>query len=314
MARNRVQFQKGMSLAAFLERYGDEQSCYQALYRLRWPDGFRCPDCGHRRHCQLQARRLLQCNHCHHQTSITAQTVLAGTKLPLRIWFLAMYLLTQSKTDLSAMALKRHLGVSYNTAWLIKQKLMQTMRERDDQQPLDGWVQLDDAYWGGECRGRTRGRGSTNKTPFVAAVACTANDQPTFIKLTPLKAFSHDSIRLWSQQHLRPECRVTSDGLHSFRILSERTHHTRILTGSGAISVETPELKWVNTVLGNIKTAMRGTYHAVRPQHLGRYLAAFSWRFNRRYALDQLVDRLAKAACRTPPLPYRLATLAEVPT
>ena len=107
---------------------------------------------------------------------------------------------------------------------------------------------------------------------------------------------------------------MTRDGLHSFRVLNERAIHSPILTGSGAISVETAELQWVNTVLGNIKTAMRGTYHAVRPQHLGRYLAAFAWRFNRRYALDPLVERLARAVCRTPPLPYRLAILAEVHT
>ena len=314
MARNRVQFQKGLSLSAFLDQYGDEPACYRALYQLRWPNGFRCPACGHDRHCQLRTRPLLQCNRCHHQTSLTAQTVLAGTKLPLRTWFVAMYLLTQSKTDLSAMALKRHLGVSYNTAWLMKQKLMQTMRERDDRQPLSGWIQIDDAYWGGERRGQARGRGSPNKTPFLAAVACTAQGQPTAIKLTPLKGFFHTSIRRWAQQHLRSHCRVTRDGLHSFRVLNERAIHSPILTGSGAISVETTELQWVNTVLGNIKTAMRGTYHAVRPQHLGRYLAAFAWRFNRRYALDQLVERFARAVCRTPPLPYRLAILAEVHT
>lgn len=83
-----------------------------------------------------------------------------------------MYLLTQSKAGLSAMALARQLGVSYNSAWLLKHKLMQAMRERDDSKPLTGSIQGDDAFWGGERRGGKRGRGAAGKTPFVAAVAC----------------------------------------------------------------------------------------------------------------------------------------------
>src|SRR5690554_6249379 len=172
MARNMVQFQKGMSLPAFLDKYGAEEACQQALYKLRWPEGFRCPECGHHSHCQLKSRPLIQCNRCHHQTSLTARTLFDGSKLPLRTWFLAIFLLTQSKSGLSTMALSRHLGVAYNTAWLLKQKLMQAMRERDDEKLLSGAVQVDDAYWGGQRRGGKRGRGAAGKTPFVAAVAC----------------------------------------------------------------------------------------------------------------------------------------------
>jgi transposase-like protein len=141
MARNMVQFQKGHSLPAFLKQYGSEDACQQALFELRWPNGFECPECGHHSHCQLNTRKLIQCHRCHHQTSLTARTLLAHTKLPLTTWFLAIFLLTQSKTGLSAMALARHLGVSYNTVWLVKHKLMQAMRERDDSQPLNGLVQ-----------------------------------------------------------------------------------------------------------------------------------------------------------------------------
>jgi hypothetical protein len=98
-------------------------------------------------------------------------------------------------------------------------------------------------------------------------------------------------------------------------VLSEQCRrHQAVLTGGGPASVEIPEFRWINTLLGNVKTALHGTYHAVRSQHLGRYLGAFSYRFNRRFELDQMIERLAYVACRTAPLPYRFATMAEVHT
>ena len=160
MARNRVQFQKGYSLVQFMDEYGSEDKCTQALFRWRWPNGFVCPRCEHTGHWRHQSRALYQCRRCRHQDSLTAGTILANTKLPLRTWFLAMYLMTQTKNGISALELSRQLSVSYNTAWKVKHKLMQVMKERDDTRPLGGWVQLDDAYWGGQHRGGKRGRGA----------------------------------------------------------------------------------------------------------------------------------------------------------
>ena len=98
MARNPVQFQKGISLNAFLSLYGTEDQCFDALYQWRWPNGFVCPHCGHDRCCQLNSRKLQQCNRCHRQTSITAGTIFDSTKLPLTVWFQAIYLITQDVT------------------------------------------------------------------------------------------------------------------------------------------------------------------------------------------------------------------------
>jgi len=96
----------------------------------------------------------------HHQTSLRAGTVFDNTKLPLTQWFLAIYLLTQSKTNMAALELARHLGVCYRSAWRMKHKLMEVMRERETSRRLDGFVEIDDAYLGGECNGGKRGRGS----------------------------------------------------------------------------------------------------------------------------------------------------------
>jgi transposase-like protein len=314
MARNMVQFQKGLSMVEFLKRYGTETACRDALFKLRWPEGFRCPECGNATYCEIKSRKVFQCHRCHHQTSLTARTVFDHSKLPLTTWFLAIFLLTQSKTGMSALALARHLGVSYNTAWLVKQKLMQTMRERDDSRPLDGPVQVDDAYWGGESRGGKRGRGAGGKAPFVAAVACSADGRPLSMRMTPLKGFRSDSISRWASQHLSPHAEVTSDGLQCFRAIVDTCPHWSIATGGGPSSMDRPEFTWVNTMLGNVKNALHGTYHAVRKKHLGRYLGAFSYRFNRRFELGGMIERLAYVACRTAPLPYRFATMAEVHT
>ncbi len=314
MARNMVQFQKGQSLPAFIKQYGSEGACRQALFKLRWPNGFRCPECGHQSHCRLKTRDLIQCNRCHHQTSLIARTIFANTKLPLTTWFLAIYLLTQSKTGLSAMALARHLGVSYNTAWLVKHKLMQTMRERDDSKPLDGLIQIDDAYWGGERRGGKRGRGAAGKTPYIAAVACSSDGRPLHMRMTPLKGFRTKSITHWARTHLTPDCEVSSDGLRCFRGIAMICSHRSITTGGGPASVEKPEFIWINTLIGNVKNAIHGTYHSLHGKHLGRYLGEFAYRFNRRFALERMVERLIYVAARTPALPYSLATMAEVNT
>ena len=111
-------------------RFDEAYEGWQArrLTQLRWPEGFHCPECGNTTFCELKARKVFQCHRCHHQTSLTART-LFETKLPLTTWFLAIFLLTQSKIGLSALTLARHLGVTYKTAWLVKHKLMQTMRE-----------------------------------------------------------------------------------------------------------------------------------------------------------------------------------------
>ena len=150
MARNRVQFQKGLSMARFNELYGSEDLCHEALVNMRWPEGFECPGCGDSNYSYLCPRRVFQCSGCNLQTSAKAGTVFHKSKTPLTKWFLAVHLLTCSKNDISAMELSRQLGVKWDTAWLIKQKLMEAMFQRNSIYKLDGDVQIDDAYLGGE--------------------------------------------------------------------------------------------------------------------------------------------------------------------
>ena len=194
MCKNKVQFQAGYSLPDLFCDYGTEDQCEQALFKWRWPNGFICAECGCTHYCTLKTRKLYQCNGCHHQTSLISGTIFEQTKLPLTIWFLAMHLITQAKTGISALALMRQLGVSYNTAWSMKQKIMQVMKERDDSKPLSGVIQLDDVYWGGERRGGKRGRGSANKVPFVAAVSVSKEGHPMAMNMNVVKGFQAKEI------------------------------------------------------------------------------------------------------------------------
>jgi len=304
MSKNKVQFQKGYSLVDFIKDYGTEEQCSQALFKWRWPNGFCCPDCGSGRYTVIKTRSLYQCSKCHHQTSVTSGTIFDSTKLALTTWFMAIHLITQAKTGLSALALKRQIGVSYNTAWSMKQKIMQVMKERDDSKPLSGVIQLDDVYWGGERRGGKRGRGSENKTPFVAAVALNDKGHPISMNMNVVKGFQSAEIARWAKQHLAPGSLVYTDGLACFStVLSAGCHHYTIVTGGGPQSVTREEFAWVNTMIGNVKRAINGTYHAINPNHLPRYLAEFCYRFNRRFQLDDMLPRLAYVAVRTPPMP-----------
>lgn len=313
MAKNRVQFQKGLSLPEFQAAYGSEAQCAEQLFAWRWPNGFVCPECGHAKgYTEIKTRELLQCKHCRHQTSLTAGTVFAYSKLPLTVWFLALYLLTQQKNGISALELKRQLGVSYPTAWSIKHKLMQVMLERDADRRLTGVVEIDDVYWGGEYHGGTPGRGSPNKTPFVAALSKTLDGRPLALRMNVVAGFRKTVLAAWAEQFLDPDCIVVSDGLGCFTgIAAVGIEHQPMVTGGGAASVELEEFRWLNTILGNVKNALHGTYHTVSPEHLPRYLAEFCYRFNRRFDLAAMLRRLGIAAVHTPPMPYRLLKLAE---
>lgn len=312
MAKNIVQFQAGYSLFEFIQDYGTEDQCHQALYEWRWPTGFVCSECGSKKHCILNTRRLYQCYQCHHQTSVTSQTIFEQTKLPLTTWFLAIYLITQSKTGVSALALKREIGVSYNTAWSMKHKIMQVMKERDDSKRLRGVIQLDDVYWGGERHGGKRGRGSKNKIPFVAAVSLNEKGHPIAMNMNVVKGFRLTEISRWAKQHLQPGSTVLSDGLPCFSAVSDAScYHVSIVTGGGFQSVTKKEFAWVNTMIGNVKNAITGTYHAINPKHLPRYLAEFCYRHNRRFQLKNMLPRFGHMAVRTPPMPGKLLKLAE---
>jgi hypothetical protein len=285
MPRNHVQHQKGLSDDAFERLYPDEKACRKAWFAWRWPEGFKCPRCAGSKYCEIRERQLLQCRQCRHQTSLIAGTVLQGTKLPMRVWFRAMHLLAQGKKGLSNIELGRRLGISTNAAWRVQHKLMQAMIERDRRYKLGAGgprIEIDDAYIGGERTGEGSGRGRRGHTPFIMAVETSGTT-------------------------------IVSDGGQWFCCIADQPGitHERHVTGSGRTAARHPAFRSANTMLANVKNSLLATHRTVAAKHLPRYLGAFAWRFNRRFVLKAIHERLAIAAAATPPMPYRLLKLAE---
>ncbi len=288
-------------MAEFMDRYGTEEQCEAALIAARWPDRFACPACGGDAFTSFRRGRLAywQCTSCRHQCSLISGTIFESTKLALTKWFLAMHLLTQAKNNVSALELMRHLGVSYPTAWLMKHKLMEVMRLREDTRQLTGRVELDDAYLGGERSGGKSGRGSENKVPFIAAVQTTEDGQPVLACFAQLP-FTKEAVLEFAAKSLVRPLTVVSDGLGCFTALEQAGVHERIVTGGGKASMKLPQLHAVNTVLSNLKTAITGTYHAIGfAKYAHRYLAEVQYRFNRRFDLSAILQRLVRAAAGT---------------
>jgi ISXO2-like transposase domain/Transposase zinc-ribbon domain len=317
MSMNRVQFQAGLSMREFQRQYASEEQCENALVASRWPQGWRCARCAcSQSFCTRNGtgRKLWECLICGYQSSSIVGTVFEHTKLPLSVWFLAIYLMTQSKNAVSALELMRQLGVSYKTAWLVKHKLLQTMLLREAPRRLDERVEIDDAYLGGERAGHHYGgRGAMHKTAFVAAVQTDQDGKPRFMRLTPIVGFTKVALKDWAIHSLAATAHVVSDGLHGFsQVVHVGATHERHVTGSGRQAAQRPEFRWVNTMLGNLKTALSGTYHSFNhAKYADRYLAEFAYRFNRRYNLAAMVPRLLRAAVTTKPHPLHILRLSE---
>ena len=297
-----------MSEAEFRARFGTEALPARRCSSCAGVKGWVCPACGHGRCAELKSRAVYQCNRCKHQVGLTAGTVFHWTKLPLTTWFLAIYHLTQSKGGMSSVELARRLGTRQPTAWLMKHKLMAAMEARDAGKPkLAGRVEVDDAYLGRRALGRqaragcrrqdaVRGRGRDDGRAQAQAAA------PDRRQRLPQEG-DRDAgqARLRRRQQRRQRWPVLLDRGRAGRLHPLPDGHRQRPQAAKWVP-----FTWVNTALGNIKTALAGTYHHVSAKHAQRYLASFAWRFNRRYQLDSLTERLAYACARTIPHPYRV--------
>jgi len=314
VSRSAIQFQKGFSLSEFQRLYGAEEQCEAALEKARWPDGFCCPRCNSHEHGLVYGRRLkrYQCRSCSHQATLTAGTIMQATKLSLTTWFQAFYLIGQAKTGISSLELSRHLGVKYNTAWLLHNKILRAMSEREDAYMLRGKIQMDDAYLGGERPGGKAGRGSENKIPIVAAVSLSEAGHPIHAKITPVAGFSSEALGAWARENLAPGCAVLSDGLACFRsVTTAGCSHEAIVTG-GKHPNDLPQFRWINTLLGNLKTSLSGTFHGFKfDKYARRYLGGYCFRFNRRFSLAAMTERIANAVCCCMPCTERNLRVAE---
>ena len=184
---------------------------------------------------------------------------------------------------------------------------MQGMTQREAGRRLGAIVTMDDAYLRGERNEGKAGRVSENKVPFVIALELSDVRHPHQAVMAPLSGFTLKALATWAQQHLHPQADVYSDGLGAFRsVIAEGHAHTVIESGGGRAATEAGGMRWLNTVLSNVKRSLDGTYHAFKfSAYIHHYLAEAQWRFNRRFDLKILVPRLLVALARCQPWPER---------
>ena len=186
------------------------------------------------------------------------------------------------------------------------------MAEREEVYLLRGKIQMDDAYLGGERPGGKAGRGSENKIPVVAAISLNEAGHPIHARITPVSGFSSEAIGEWARRHLSPGSSVLSDGLACFRaVTTANCHHKAVGTG-GKHPTELPQFRWINTLLGNLKTSFSGTFHAFNfDKYARRYLGGYCFRFNRRFSMTEMTERIANAVTCCIPCTERDLRVAE---
>jgi len=290
--------------------FATEQACLDYLFRLRWPDGFRCPRCQGERSWPTGRVGLLECASCHHQATVLAGTIFEGTRKPLQLWFRAMWLITSQKNGVSALAVQRQLGLKrYETVWTMLHKLRRAM-VRPGRDRLVGTVEADETYVGGEEQG-VRGRGSVTKTLVAVAVE---EDGAGIgrIRLEPLPDASGSSLLGFVERNVEPGSLVRTDGWDAYDSIRERGYRHKAVNIKRSGMPAHDVLPRVHLIASLLKRWLLGTHQgAVRSIHLDYYLDEFAFRFNRRKSRRRgmLFYRLAQQAATIEPVTW--ATIAD---
>jgi transposase-like protein len=288
------------TLLEFEQRFASEEACREYLFKLRWPDGFRCPRCQHDK-AWLTKRNLYYCVQCGYETSVTSGTIFQDTRKPLQLWFRAMWYVVNQKNGVSAIGLQRVLGIQrYETVWIWLHKL-RTAMVRPGRDRLSGTVEVDETYIGGKRPGK-RGRGAAGKSLVLIAV----EDKDNYIgriRLRRVLDAGAESLIPAVQESVEPGSVVRTDGWISYGRLAS-TGYEHIIARHTA-DVGENLLPLVNRVAALLKRWLQGTHQgAVRISHLDYYLDEFTFRFNRRTSRSRgkLFFRLVQQAVSIAPV------------
>jgi transposase-like protein len=298
------------TLAEFQDRFASEEDCRRHLVACRWPDGFSCPRCGARDAYELATRGLLQCGSCRHQASVTAGTVLHRTRVPLRQWFAAAYLVTTRTPGFSAAQLQRQLGLGrYETAWTMLQRLRRAM-PRPERGRLSGVVEVDEAYVGGVEEGRRGGRWRDSAKSIVVGAVEVRGRGSGRVRLAVVEDLSAASLATFVEAWVEPGSAVLTDGWRGYAPL-RRGHDHRPSAVGGDPRNASRLLPRVHRTFSNLETWLKGTHHGVSAKHLPHYVDEFVFRFNRRRTPMAAFRSLLGLTAQHAPAPYKMLYAAE---
>jgi transposase-like protein len=276
-----------MNLPELIEQFGSEDKCRAYLEDLRWPDGVRCPRCGDKSVSKIEKRNQWECNgtSCRYQFSVTAGTVFHDSHLPLWKWFLAIYLVGESKKGISAKQLQRTLGVSYKTAWYLGHRIRSAMEE-DQPVPLRGIVEIDETWIGGKHRLKRRGESNRARKSMVLGAVQRDGELRLEVRAGPGRE-SKVSYRSFVKDTVGSDAEmIFTDSDSSWGELSSWK-----VKGTKHRKVDHSKEEWVrgivhtNTIEGVwslLKRSVVGTYHQLSAKHLPAYLDEMAFRFNNR--------------------------------
>jgi transposase-like protein len=270
------------TLREFQRMFPDEEACASYLGDCRWPDGFRCPKCGHGRAYVLTAARRWQCASCRFQTSLTSGTVLHRSKTPLTTWFWAAYVMTTDKRGISALLLQRQLGVSYKTAWLLLHKLRRAM-VAPEREKLRGVVEMDETWVGGLQTGLRGSRQLKGRKAALVIVAVERRGTATGrARMEVIPNFRQETMTAFALANIELGTTIITDKMSGFDGFTDAGYvHQATKQGNirkGADHV----VPLADRAMGNMKQWLLGTFHGVSRPQLQAYLDEFVFRHNRR--------------------------------
>ena len=299
------------SVIAFQHRFSDEAACAAYLAAIRWPEGFRCPACGHHRAWSLKTKLwTYECRRCRRQTSVRAGTIMHGSKLALTVWFWAAYLMATHSNGISAFQLWRQLGLgSYKSAWLLSAKLRRAMAD-PERNPLSDLVEIDETTINHRTKedpaGAGQGRSHEGKLLIAGAVEIKSRG-PGRIRLARIDDFSATSLHAFVKANVAPATTAKTDGWPAYPGMPIKRHHPHVI-GTMAAHVVLP---CIHRVFSNLKTWALGVYHGLRSKHLQSYLDEFVFRFNRRRTRHAAFRSLLGIGMRAKPITYKMLTSPE---
>jgi transposase-like protein len=276
---------EAIDLCELVERYPDDQQCRNYLEHLRWPQGIHCPKCGGERVSSILKRDQHNCDSesCGYQFSVTAGTIFHDTHLPLMKWFLAVYLLCQSRKGMSANQLKRMLRINYRTAWYLCHRIRFAMAEAQPLEKLDGTVEMDETYVGGKKIGWGVYAGKKEKE-IVIGIRQRGGDLRFFhaadVKSGTLATYIKENVSDDVDVIMTDEHPVYPWAMKKASVTTEKhktVNHRSKEYVRGDIYTNT-----VESAFSLLKRGIMGTWHRVSAKHLAAYLDEMTWRFNNR--------------------------------
>lgn len=296
--------------------FPDERACRAYLARLRWPEGFVCPRCKGPEAWQATRERWV-CRSCRYQGTVTAGTIFQDTRLPLRLWFHAIWQILSQKNGASAASVRRSLGLgSYETAWTWLHKLRRAM-VLPGRMALAGLVEVDETYLGGPEAGMLGGRNLGNHKQLIAIAAEQVGKGMGRIRLARLTAATRKQLHAFIQENIDRGSTIRTDGLHAYRGLEQLGYRHQAVVVKGwetPLSAASTLLPHVHRIAALLKRWLLGTHQgAIGAAQLPYYLDEFTFRFNRRKSRSpgKLFHALLHQAVREEPAPY--ATLIDPP-